>query len=88
MQGDSTVYAFEVSRQDPYISHLSHCKPAGLHQGVSFLPKNLCDVRKVEFAKAWRLTPNSVEPLSFTVPRVKVSHNSLTESSASLALKL
>lgn len=41
------------------------------HQGLSFLPKNQCDVVIVEFAKSMRLTNNTVEPLSFTVPRIK-----------------
>jgi coronin-7 len=40
---------------------------------LSFLPKNQCDVKAVEFAKCYRLTnDNSIEPLSFTVPRLKV----------------
>lgn len=42
-----------------------------MHQGLSFLPKNQCDVRIVEFAKVYRLTNNSIEPISFTVPRIK-----------------
>lgn len=40
---------------------------------MSFLPKNKCDVASVEFASALRLTNNTIEPLSFTVPRIKVS---------------
>lgn len=42
-----------------------------MHQGLSFLPKNRCDVASVEFASALRLTNNTIEPLSFTVPRIK-----------------
>lgn len=38
------------------------------------MTKNHCDVSSVEFAKALRLTNNTVEPLSFTVPRIKVPY--------------
>lgn len=72
-KGDSTIYAFEITEEAPYICPLSHHRCASLHQGLSFLPKNSCDVSNVEFAKAFRLTNNTIEPLSFTVPRIKVS---------------
>ena len=36
------------------------------------LPKILCDVASVEFLKMLRLTSTVLEPLSFSVPRVKV----------------
>ncbi|XP_052130947.1 coronin-7 isoform X2 [Frankliniella occidentalis] len=71
-RGDSTLYAFEVSEEAPFLCPLSHHRAASLHQGLSFLPKNCCDVASVEFAKALRLTNNSIEPLSFTVPRIKL----------------
>ena len=40
---------------------------------MTFLPKNTCDVRKVEFARALRLCNSVLEPLSFAVPRVKTT---------------
>ena len=40
---------------------------------MALLPKNVCQVKDVEFARFICLTANSIEPLSFTVPRVKVS---------------
>ncbi|XP_063979618.1 coronin-7 isoform X3 [Diachasmimorpha longicaudata] len=70
-RGDSTIYAFEVTEEAPYICPLSHHRCASLHQGLSFLSKNKCDVASVEFASALRLTNNTIEPLSFTVPRIK-----------------
>ncbi|XP_051175953.1 coronin-7 isoform X1 [Leptopilina boulardi] len=70
-RGDSTIYAFEVTEEAPYCCPLSHHRCATLHQGLSFLPKNKCDVASVEFASALRLTNNTIEPLSFTVPRIK-----------------
>jgi coronin-7 len=71
-KGDSTIFAYEVTDDAPYLCPLSHHRCASLHQGLSFLTKNNCDVRNVEFAKSYRLTNNSIEPLSFTVPRLKV----------------
>ncbi|XP_050454882.1 coronin-7 isoform X2 [Cataglyphis hispanica] len=70
-RGDSTIYAFEVTEEPPYCCPLSHHRCSSLHQGLSFLPKNKCDVAIVEFASALRLTNNTIEPLSFTVPRIK-----------------
>lgn len=71
-RGDTTIYAYEVTEEAPYFCPLSHHRCSSLHQGLSFLPKNQCDVRNVEFAKCYRLTNNSIEPLIFTVPRIKV----------------
>ncbi|KAJ3354489.1 Coronin-7 [Entophlyctis luteolus] len=39
--------------------------------GVSFVPKIECDIRAVEVARCFRLTPNTVEQVSFKVPRLK-----------------
>lgn len=71
-RGDSTVYAFEVARDGICFHPLSHYKCSGPpHQAVAFLPKNACDVTKVEFAKSFRLTPTTIEPLTFSVPRLR-----------------
>ncbi|XP_058442942.1 coronin-7 isoform X2 [Malaya genurostris] len=70
-KGDSTIYCFEITEESPFICPLSHHRCPSLTQGLSFLPKNQCDVASVEFAKAQRLTNGTVEPLSFTVPRIK-----------------
>lgn len=71
-KGDTTIYAYEVTEEAPYLCPLSHHRSSTIHQGLSFLPKNQVDVPIVEFAKCYRLTNNSIEPLSFTVPRLKV----------------
>ncbi|XP_053691044.1 coronin-7 isoform X2 [Sabethes cyaneus] len=70
-RGDSTIYCFEITEESPFICPLSHHRCSSLTQGLSFLPKNQCDVASVEFAKAQRLTNGTIEPLSFTVPRIK-----------------
>lgn len=71
-KGDSTIYCYEITDEEPYICPLSHHRCTSLHQGLSFLTKNHCDVASVEFCKAYRLTNTTIEPLSFTVPRIKV----------------
>jgi coronin-7 len=73
-KGESTVVTFEVSTDAPHLFALSPYKPSGLHQGFSFLPKNVCDVRQVEFARAFRLLNTTFEPITFTVPRVKTAY--------------
>ncbi|XP_045514356.1 coronin-7 isoform X2 [Pieris brassicae] len=70
-RGDSTIYCYEVTPEPPFLCALSHHRSASLHQGICFLPKNALAVEKVEFARALRLTNGNVEPLSFTVPRIK-----------------
>ncbi|CAH0770610.1 unnamed protein product [Bemisia tabaci] len=70
-RGDSIIFAFEVSDESPYLCPLSHHRCPSQNQGLAFLPKIYCDVGAVEFAKALRLTNSSIEPLSFTVPRIK-----------------
>lgn len=71
-RGDSTVKAYEVAQDHPHLFSLSDFKADSLHQALSFLPKTEIDVRKVEFARALRLTANSIEPVSFKVPRTKM----------------
>lgn len=72
LQGDSTVYVYEVTEEAPYLCPLSHHRLDTLHQGLSFLPKNICNIAGVEFARALRLTNNTIKPVSYTVPRIKV----------------
>ena len=66
------MYAFEVCTDDPQLNALSDFKADCLHQALSFLPKSSVDVRRVEVARAMRLTSNSIEPVTFRVPRLKV----------------
>ena len=67
------MVAYEVAEEPPYFFPLSNFSAGNIHQALSFLPKRDVHVKDVEFAKALRLTTNKVEPVSFTVPRVKVS---------------
>jgi hypothetical protein len=39
--------------------------------GACLLPKRMCDVPNIELNKLLRLTPSTVEPISFTLPRAE-----------------
>ncbi len=75
LQGKRTILTYEVSKEAPHLFQCSTMKNDTLHQSLAFLPKCQCDVKNVEFAKAFRLTDTTIEPLSFKVPRVKVRNN-------------
>lgn len=70
-KGDSTIMAYEIGSDHPHLFPLSSHRSNSVHQGLALLPKYMCDVRVVEFCKALRLTQSIIEPISFTVPRVK-----------------
>lgn len=73
-KGDSIIYAFEVHEKEPYLHPLSHVYMGKQHQAVSFLRKDIIDVRKIEFARAARLNKSHIELISLTVPRVKMEY--------------
>jgi len=73
-KGDHSLISFEVSSQDPYITPLTSFRSDAAYQSFCFLPKTSCDVTKVEFARAWKLSKSSLEPISFQVPRVKMEY--------------
>ncbi|GBO26041.1 Coronin-7, partial [Araneus ventricosus] len=70
-KGDSVIFAYEVATDSPYFHPLSHYKCQNPHQCISFLPKFVCNVQEVEFARAVRLTSSTIEPMSFHVPRLR-----------------
>ncbi|XP_046355097.2 coronin-7-like [Haliotis rufescens] len=73
-RGDRQVHAYEISEEEPHLFPASGFTTPNQSQAFSFMPKPSCDPRIVEFAFAWRLTKSSIEPLSFTVPRVKTEY--------------
>lgn len=73
-KGEETIILYEIQEDEPYLQVLTPFKPDGSHLAIGFLPKITCDVKTAEIARAFRLTKdNRVEPMSFTVPRVKLS---------------
>lgn len=68
-KGDGNIRYFEVVQDDPYMFTLSDYKSSEPQRGLVFLPKRALNVRENEIARAYKVTPSSVEPISFTVPR-------------------
>lgn len=73
-RGERTCQAFEVQpdHSKPF-SKLPNFETGTLQAGWAFLPKQRNDVRNVEIISALRLTQSTIEQVSFTVPRAKVS---------------
>uniref|UniRef100_A0A667YV24 Coronin n=1 Tax=Myripristis murdjan TaxID=586833 RepID=A0A667YV24_9TELE len=70
-KGDTRVYIFEIMPEAPYFLECSSFNSPEPHKGLAFLPKTECSVREVEVARALMLSKTSIEPVAFTVPRVK-----------------
>jgi len=74
-KGENSLFAYEVALDPPHMFPLSPFKASNSSQGFGFLRnKNALNVREIEFARAYRLTNNTIEPVSFTVPRVKSTY--------------
>lgn len=73
-KGENVINAYEVGLDHPHLHPLSPYNAPGLTQGYGWITnKSAMNVREVEFARAYRLTMTSIEPVSFTVPRVKAA---------------
>lgn len=73
-KGETTIFAYEISEEAPHIFELSHYRTREPYQAVGFLPKIVCNVKEVEFARAVKLNKTFIELLSFQVPRVKMEY--------------
>jgi len=74
-KGETTMIAYEVGVDHPHLHPLSPYNAPSLTQGYGWIHnKSALNVKDVEFSRAYRLTMNSVEPVSFTVPRVKSAY--------------
>ncbi|XP_027588563.2 coronin-7-like isoform X1 [Pipra filicauda] len=70
-KGDTRVFLYEVTSEPPYFLECNSFTSNEPHKGFVFLPKTMCEVREVEFARALRLGQSTLEPVAFHVPRVK-----------------
>jgi coronin-7 len=69
-KGENSIHAFEVCPEEPpYFLDISPFSTTTPQQAVSFLPKSVCNVREVEYARALRLTKAAIELIEFKVPR-------------------
>ena len=73
-KGERTCHAYEVNTADkskPF-TKLPSFEHGQLQSAFAFLPKQTVDVGKVEVARAYRLTPASIQHVSFSIPRAKM----------------
>jgi len=68
-KGDGNIRYYEIVDEDPYIYFLSEYKSATPQRGMGALPKIAVDVSKCEVARLFKVAANTVEPISFCVPR-------------------
>ncbi|XP_022787917.1 coronin-7-like [Stylophora pistillata] len=73
-KGETTIFAFEVTDEPPHLNELSHYRTKDPYQAVAFLPKTVCDIKQVEFARAVKLNKTSIDYITFQVPRVKMEY--------------
>jgi hypothetical protein len=72
-KGERQIQAFEIRPHDKTepIAKLPSFTSGSPQLGVSFFPKRMVDVKKVEVAKGLRLTAKSIEEVAFSIPRNK-----------------
>ncbi|CDZ97808.1 Tumor-specific antigen (contains WD repeats) [Phaffia rhodozyma] len=69
-KGETSISAFDIKLDGPKPALTRLPTFAGpMQNAISFLPKSTLDVRKVEVAKGYRLTPRTIEEFTFKIPR-------------------
>lgn len=73
-KGERQIQAYEVHPENPTepIAKIPSYTSGTPQLGLTFFPKAALDVKKVEVAKALRLTAKTIEEVTFTIPRNKV----------------
>ena len=68
-KGDGNLRYFEVVSENPFCFPISEHRSAVSAKGMAWVPKRGLNIMACETARLLKLTSNSVEPLSFFVPR-------------------
>jgi len=68
-KGDGNIRYYECVPETPYCFAISEYRSTTAAKGMCFLPKRGLNIMQCETARALKLLSNSVEPLSFIVPR-------------------
>ncbi|KAI8816914.1 uncharacterized protein EV422DRAFT_543554 [Fimicolochytrium jonesii] len=68
-KGDGNIRYYEWVDDEKGLYFLSEYKSADPQRGLSFLPKRAVNVSETEIARAYKVHPTLVEPISFKVPR-------------------
>jgi coronin-1B/1C/6 len=68
-KGDGNVRYYEFVSEEPYAFPLADFRSSVSAKGMAVVPKRGLDIMGCETARLLKLTSNTVEPLSFRVPR-------------------
>jgi coronin-1B/1C/6 len=68
-KGDGNIRYYEWVDDETNLYYLSEYKSSDPQRGIGFLPKRAVNVSEVEVARAYKVHPTLVEPISFRVPR-------------------
>lgn len=68
-KGDGNIRYYEMTNENPYCYPVSEHRSAVSAKGMAWVPKKGLNIMGCETARLLKLTTNSVEPLSFFVPR-------------------
>jgi coronin-1B/1C/6 len=68
-KGDGNVRFYEIVNETPYCHAISEQRSSVSSKGMAWVPKRGLNIMGCESARLLKLTTNSVEPLSFVVPR-------------------
>ncbi|OZJ06460.1 hypothetical protein BZG36_00519 [Bifiguratus adelaidae] len=66
-KGDGNIRYYEYENDELFF--LSEFKSGEPQRGIGFLPKRAVNVSECEVARAYKVSSNIIEPISFTVPR-------------------
>jgi hypothetical protein len=81
---DGNIRYYEYVDEAPFLHFLSEYKSSEPQRGLAFLPKTALNIAECEIARAFKVHPFLVEPISFKVPRkvsVKMIRTSLVQES-------
>lgn len=68
-KGDGNIRYYEVVSDNPFCFPISEHRSSVSAKGMAWVPKRGLNIKGCETARLLKLTSNSVEPLSFVVPR-------------------
>lgn len=71
---------YELNKAEPFVHGLIDYKSNIPQIAVSVLPKTICDIKNVEFMRTFKLSKDTVEVISFYVPRTRVRSYGLSLS--------
>jgi coronin-1B/1C/6 len=68
-KGDSTISYFDVTNEPIGVHTLTEYKSNTPQNGLTLLPKSVCNVKNCEIARFLKLSGSRAEPIRFEVPR-------------------